>query len=99
MQVETEDTIIVEKTLELCQTILEQPQFQSIRRRVDAFLTDEKARSQYQLVAEKGEMLQQKQQLGVTLAGKEIADYERHRDELVSNPIAKGFLDAQREMH
>jgi hypothetical protein len=29
----------------------------------------------------------------------EIADFEKHRDELLKNPAARGFLDAQEELH
>jgi hypothetical protein len=37
--IQTEDAI-AQKTRELCETIMEQPQFQSIRQRVDAFMAD-----------------------------------------------------------
>jgi len=94
----TEDAIL-EKTKELCQTIVEQPQFQSLRRDVDAFLASEVAKNQYQLVIEKGEALQQKQQTGMPLSNDEIAEFEKHRETLINNPVAKAFLDAQQEMH
>ena len=94
----TEDAII-EKTKELCQTIVEQPEFQSLRRQVDAFLANEESKLQYQLVVEKGEALQQKQQTGMPLSNDEIAEFEKHRETLINNPIARGFLDAQQEMH
>ena len=35
---------IIEKTLELCQTIVDQPEFKDLRRRVDAFMADEDAK-------------------------------------------------------
>jgi cell fate (sporulation/competence/biofilm development) regulator YlbF (YheA/YmcA/DUF963 family) len=94
----TEDAIL-EKTRELCQAIVDQPSYQSLRRQVDAFMASDGARKQYQLVVEKGEALQQKQQMGQTLSSDEIAEFEKHRDTLVSDPIARGFLDAQQEMH
>ncbi len=93
----TEDAII-EKTKELCQTIVDQPEFRSLRRQVDAFMANEESKQQYQLVVEKGEALQQKQQMGAALSPDEIADFEKHRETLVNNPIARGFLDAQQEM-
>jgi cell fate (sporulation/competence/biofilm development) regulator YlbF (YheA/YmcA/DUF963 family) len=67
MQVAIEDSIVIQKTRELCQTIVDQPEFRSIRQRVDIFLSNEAAKSQYQLVAEKGDALQQKQQVGMPL--------------------------------
>jgi len=94
----TEDAII-QKTKELCQTIVDQPQFQSLRRQVDAFLANEASKNQYQIVVEKGEALQQKQQTGMPLSNEEIADFEKQREILINNPIAKGFLDGQQEMH
>src|ERR1043166_9488671 len=42
-----EESPVLQKTRELCQTILDQPNMQSIRRRIDAFLGDEKHRPQY----------------------------------------------------
>jgi len=98
MTTQIADPAIVEKTRELCQTIVAQPEFQSIRNRIDAFMADEKAKTQYQNVMEKGEMLQQKQQMGVPLTPDEISDFEKNRDALVSNPVARDFIDAQQAM-
>ncbi|MDB6035592.1 MAG: hypothetical protein JWM16_5930 [Verrucomicrobiales bacterium] len=94
----TEDTIILQKTRELCETIVQQPEFQEIRGRIDAFMANEEAKSQYQRVIEKGESLQQKQQMGLPLSNDEITEFEGHRETLVNNPVAKGFLDAQNQM-
>jgi cell fate (sporulation/competence/biofilm development) regulator YlbF (YheA/YmcA/DUF963 family) len=92
-------TKIEEKTREFCQTIVEQPEMASIRRRIDAFLADAGARGQYETVMSKGNALHEKQHNGQTLDGVEIADFEKHRDELLKNPAARGFLDAQEELH
>ncbi len=92
-------TKIEEKTRELCQTIVDQPEMASIRRRIDSFLADAAARGQYETVMSKGNALHEKQHNGQTLDGVEIADFEKHRDELLKNPAARGFLDAQEELH
>ena len=92
-------TKIEEKTRELCQAIVEQPEMVSIRRRIDAFLADTAARGQYEAVMSKGNALHEKQHGGQTLAGVEIADFEKHRDDLLKNPAARSFLDAQEELH
>ena len=94
----TEDAI-QQKTRELCQVILEQPAFQSMRLRIDQFLVNDEAKAQYEKVSEKGEFLQHKQQQNLPLSGEEINDFEQHRAALFNNPIARGFLDAQEEMH
>jgi len=93
-----EETPLIQKTRELCQTLLDQPNMQSIRRRIDAFMADEKTRDQYDGLMTKGQALQQKQQLATPLTGEEIADFEQHRDALLQNPVARGFLDAQEEL-
>jgi len=93
----TQDTV-QQKTLELCQAIVEQPEFQEMRRQIDAFMRDESAKSQYQSVLEQGEMLQHKQQMGSPLSNDEIAAFEKDRDAFVKNPVARGFLDAQQQV-
>ena len=94
-----EETPVVQKTRELCQTILDQPNMQSIRQRIDAFMGDDKARNQYEGLVNKGQALQQKQQMSMPLSGEEIAEFEKDREALLSNPVARGFLDAQEELH
>jgi len=92
-------TKIEDKTRELCQTIIEQPEMISIRKRIDTFLADAKARGQYETVMSKGQALQEKQAQSQPLEGAEIADFEKHRDALLKNTVARGFLDAQEELH
>lgn len=95
----TQDSVITEKTRELCQTILDQPNVRSARQRIDSFVADEKARAQYEGLMAKGQVLQQKQQRSQQLTGEEISAFEKDREALLSNPVARGFLEAQEEMH
>jgi cell fate (sporulation/competence/biofilm development) regulator YlbF (YheA/YmcA/DUF963 family) len=60
---------------------------------------DATAQSQYQEVVEKGNLLQQKQQSGAPMTGEEISAFEQQRDQLLNNPVAKGFLEAQEAMN
>src|SRR3974390_134178 len=99
MQTTIEETPVTQKARELCQTILDQPNIQSIRRRIDAFMADEKGRMQYDFLVSKGQLLQEKQQMSTPVTGEEISDFEQHRDALLQNPIARDFLDAQEELH
>lgn len=99
MQATIEETIVIQKTKDLCQTIVEQPEFREIRVRIESFMGDEAAKSQYQVVMEKGDALQQKQQLGMPMDNNEIAEFEKNRELLLNNPIARNFLDAQQQMH
>lgn len=99
MPFNTEDGLIVDKTRELCETILNEPAFEECRRRVEAFLADDAARALYQELNEKGEALQHKQQTGQALNDAEVDDFERRRQEFLENPVARGFLQARQDMH
>jgi len=92
-------TKVETKTNELCEAILEQLQSNGIRKRIDAFLSDDSARNQYEIVMSKGQALQEKQHHGQTLDPAEISAFEKDRDALLASPVASGFLDAQEEMH
>jgi cell fate (sporulation/competence/biofilm development) regulator YlbF (YheA/YmcA/DUF963 family) len=96
--VQTED-VVLQKTLELCEAIVQQPQFQSIRQQVDSFMADAKAQQQYESLNEKGRNLHHKQQQGLELAPAEISEFDSERDAFFRNPVAKGFVDAQEAMH
>ena len=96
--VQTEDAIL-QKTRELCETIVQQPEFQSIRQAVDSFMADAKAQQQYESLSEKGRELHHKQQQGMQLAPAEIAAFDSEREALLRNPVARGFVDAQEAMH
>lgn len=99
MQATTEETILIQKTRDLCQTIVDQAEFRVIRERIEAFLGNDAAKAQYQMVMEKGDLLQHKQQSGVPLESAEVAEFEQNREALMNNPIAREFLDAQQQMH
>ena len=86
------------KTNELCEAILEQMQTAGIRKRIDTFMADNRARGQYEALMTKGQALQEKQHHGQTLDAAEIATFESERDALLKNPVATSFLDAQEEM-
>jgi cell fate (sporulation/competence/biofilm development) regulator YlbF (YheA/YmcA/DUF963 family) len=79
--------------------ILDEPSMQALRQRIDTFMADEETRAQYDGLIAKGQALQEKQQSSVALTGEEISDFEQQRDSLLNNPVARGFLDAQQELH
>ncbi len=96
--IETDDAIL-QKTRELCETIVQQPQFQSIRQRIEAFLADPEAQSQYECLSDLGQQLHDKQHQGLTLTSAEIAAFDRQRESFAGNAIAAAFVQAQEEMH
>jgi cell fate (sporulation/competence/biofilm development) regulator YlbF (YheA/YmcA/DUF963 family) len=99
MQATTEETIVLQKTRDLCQSIVDQPEFQLIIQHMEAFRADEAAQGQFQVVVAKNDELQQKQSAGVPIGDQEIADFEQQREALMNNPVARNFLDAQQQMH
>ena len=75
MALTTEDSVIVQKTRELCQSILDHPEFQTLRRDIDSFMANDGAKNDYQALVEKGEELNHKQHQGVSLSPDEITAY------------------------
>lgn len=99
MAATAEQSTIVQKTRDLCQSILDHPDFQSLRKDIDTFMADESAKGEYQRLVERSEELHHKQHQGVKLTQEEIDGYENHRQKVVSNPLAAGFIRAQQEVH
>lgn len=91
--------VILQKTRELCEAIIKQPEFQTIRRQMDSFMADEKAQQAYESLSEKGRHLQHKQSQGLELSQTEIDAFDSERAAFFKNPVAKGFVDAQEAMH
>lgn len=95
----TDDSAISTKTRELCQAILDHPDFKSAQQRIQAFVADDAARAQYESVVNKGQELRHKQHHGETPGDAEVAAFESERDSLMRNPVAVAFIDAQSELH
>ena len=95
----SENSAVIRKTCELCTAIIEQPQFESIQRRMEAFEDDLEAQRLYRAVVEEGERLSERQRMGETLAPEEITAFETHRAQLLQNRFAQGYMAAQEEMH
>lgn len=98
MQTTTEESVITQKTRELCETILAQPEIRSALQRIETFVADEKARAQYDSVMAKGQALHDKQHRSQQLTQEEISTFEKERDALLANPVARGFLEAQDQL-
>lgn len=62
-------------------------------------MADDASKTLYQSVVEQGDVLHQKQHAGEALDETAVTAFERDRDALLNNPVAKGFLDAQDEIH
>ena len=93
-----EESTIITKTKELCAEIAGSPVFTELQAKIECFLSDDAARTQYQSVHEMGEQLHQKQHAGLELGGAEIKAFETARDALFANPVACDFMDAQHKL-
>ena len=89
---------IKEKTEALCEAIAGQSEFKMLYAKIEAFMNDEKLKYEYDLLNQRGTLLQQKQEAGVKITEEEIAEFEKLRDELLDNPVICGFHDAQEEV-
>ena len=98
METAAPTAVVDEKIRDLCQAILDRPDFTDLRRRIDAFMADEKAKYEYQMLNDSGALLQQKQQYGVQISEEEVGRFEALRDSFMKNPVATEFLDAQQEV-
>lgn len=98
MQILDDDSAVMTKTRELCETIAKDSDYQSLLGKVEAFLANDEARLSYQSVHERGQELNQKQQAGLELAETEIHEFETARESLLANPIASEFLQAQQSL-
>jgi cell fate (sporulation/competence/biofilm development) regulator YlbF (YheA/YmcA/DUF963 family) len=95
----TNATAITDKTRELCQIILDHPIFQTAQARIQAFVANDQARTQYETLVDKGQELRHRQHHGETLGEAEVRAFETEREALLRNPVARGFVDAQSELH
>ncbi len=95
--VETADSTL-SRTRDLCQAILDRPDFSEMRRKLDAFMADEMAKFQYQMLNDRGGTLQQKQMSGTPITDEEIGQFEALREGFLKNPVATDFLAAQEEL-
>lgn len=98
MSLIADDSTVMGKARELCETIANDPDFAKLQTRVESFFNDAEASQMYRNVQEQGMSLQQKQQAGMELSAGEIQKFESARDELLSNDNARGFVDAQQEL-
>lgn len=99
MLTESEQNLVMEKTRELCATILAQPNMTTIRKNIDTFMADQPTRSQYESLMAKGQELHEKQHRSLPLTGEEVGAFEKQREAVINNPVARGFLDAQQALH
>ena len=98
INLQTEETPVVRKTKELCQTIVDQPGYQAMKKSILDFLSNDDARAQYQRLCDLQESLHHKSHSGEEIPDAEIAEFERLEQAFMANPLAQGFIQAQQAM-
>lgn len=93
------ESVVTQKTKELCETIIAQPEFRSIQDRVTAFEGDAEARKLYESLVERHQELRQRQEMGDAIGDDAMAGFDKLRQQVLDNPVAKDFLDAQEDAH
>lgn len=90
-----QDTPVITKTRELCETLLAQESYSRLKGKLDAFVSDEEAQRMYQELSARQSQLVQKQEQSGNLSEEEIQDFEDQRERLLMHPVAGGFVEAQ----
>lgn len=90
-----QDTPVIDKTKELCETLLAQDSYHHLKGKLDAFVNDQEAQALYQALSEKQSELVQKQEQTGNLTEEEIKAFEDQRERLLMHPVAGGFVEAQ----
>ena len=98
MEILVKDSGLVDSTRALCRAVTDQPDFMALKGKLDAFLADELLKFQFQQVNDMGHLLQMKQSQGLELKPDEIEKFETLRQEVMENPVAQGFLEAQSQL-
>lgn len=98
LDLSTKETPVIQKTKELCQTLIDQPQFAGLLGAIGSFMEDTEAQALYEDVTDKQEFLVAKQQRGEELTDEEIGRFEESRDALLDNETARLFVETRQQI-
>ena len=94
MEVLSPNSVILEKTRELCSLILQSGEYKENVTKIEAFFSNEEAQVEYRSFAKLGEDLHQKQHAG-EITDEDIASYEAKLAELKSTEVTAEFMGAR----
>ncbi|HMP73733.1 MAG TPA: YlbF family regulator [Kiritimatiellia bacterium] len=94
-----EQSPVIEKTMELCQTILDQPGYVKMKQDIVDFLKDPEARGRYERLCDLQDELRAKQEGGIAISDEEVESFRREEEEFMGLEVAAAFISAQRSMH
>ena len=90
--------LIEQKAGELCAAIVAHKDFPEMFRKLDAFLNDELAKFEFQMLNDRANLIQQKQMSGIPVTPEEMGEFEALRESVLSRPVSSGFMEAQEKM-
>lgn len=96
---EAQDTPVIAKAKELCETILAQDKYKALRSKMDAFMSNDASQSLFQKFMDQRDYLAHLQEQGIALTEEQIAGFNGERDKLLADPIANGYIEARQEMN
>lgn len=92
------NSVILERTRELCEAILDWPDYKEQVTHIEAFLENDDAKTEYRSFAQLGEEMHRKQHAG-ELTDADIQNYESQKGEVEAKPLIGGFLAAQETLN
>lgn len=98
MEALSPNSAVLDKTRELCSLILQSGEYRDNIARINAFFEDEPSQQAYRDFSELGEQMQRKQDAG-QLTQADIDGYEAQFAALRENPVAAGFMDAEKTLN
>lgn len=98
IEIKSPKQLFEEKIRELCQAMADHKDFSEMCGHIKAFMDDEKAKFEYQMLNEMGGMLQQKQAMGAEISDEEAGKFESLRDSFTNNQAAMNFMKTQERL-
>ncbi|MCC2685224.1 MAG: hypothetical protein K0R75_2123 [Paenibacillaceae bacterium] len=92
-----DNAAVLGKMEELCETLLQQEQFDELRAMLERFAADARAQEQYDHFAKIGQNLLEKERSGIEPTDDEKAGYEREERAVYGNDVIRQYLYANRE--
>ena len=84
-----------ETAKDLCRALLEDERLKGVFSSIDAFMENDASKELFSQMQAKGEELQTKQQAGIELTAGEVEEYNKLREQMLEDPAAKAFVEAQ----
>jgi cell fate (sporulation/competence/biofilm development) regulator YlbF (YheA/YmcA/DUF963 family) len=99
MAILLEPTTVDEKARELCQFIVDQPDFSEARRQIEVFLEDAEAQAVYRAWQEKAHEIHRMGHEGLQPNDADLQEVDRLRQAVAGHGVASSFAQAEDQMN